>query len=307
MAAIGSTTRANRLVTVVTVGPQREVLLAACRTIGVDARAAELIRAGSNTLYRLPGGIVARVGRSGRPDLADKESTVAQWLAAAGVPAVRLRSDVEQPVRAGDRAVTFWHELAPHRRATMGEIATVLRQLHSLPKPGFDLTALAPLWPRGDLSRAEYLDAADRSWVLGRLDLLHQRYVELPPGRPWCFVHGDAWAGNFVTTADGPVIVDLERFAYGPPEWDLVAVALAYVTHGTHSRREWLDFCACYGDDVTTWTGFAVLRDIRELRKAVFTLPAYKWDSAIAAQARYRLGCLRGEHGPRPWRWWPSP
>lgn len=159
--------------------PQREVLLAACRTIGADASAGELIRAGSNTLYRLPGGIVARIGRPGRQDLAYKESTVARWLAAVGVPAVRLVSDVEQPVCAPDRAVTFWHELAPHRRATMGEIATVLRQLHTLPRPEFDLSTLAPLWPRGDLSRAEFLDAADRSWLLGHLDLLHQRYAEL--------------------------------------------------------------------------------------------------------------------------------
>jgi len=297
----------NRLVTVVTVAPQREILLAACRTIGVDTGATDLIRAGSNTLYRLPGGIVARIGRPGRQDLAYKEAVVATWLAAAGVPAVRVLSDVEQPVRVADRAVTFWYELAPHRRASMGEIASVLRQLHTLPRPGFDLPALTPLWPRGDLSRTEYLDAADRSWVLGRLDMLHRRYVELPAGQPWCFVHGDAWAGNFVTTAGGPVMLDLERFAYGPPEWDLVAVALAYVTHGTHSRREWLDFCARYGDDVTGWNGFAVLRDIRELRKAVFGLPRQKWDSAIAAQARYRLACLRGQHGPRPWRWWPSP
>jgi hypothetical protein len=297
----------NRLVTVVAMLPQREILLAACRTIGVDANVGELVRAGSNTLYRLPGGVVVRIGRPGRPELARKESTVARWLADAGVPAVRIVSDVDQPVYVADRAVTFWHELGPHRPARMSEIATVLRELHALPKPAFDLPELAPLWQRGDMSRADYLDASTRSWVLGRLDLLHQRYAALPSGRQWCLVHGDAWIGNFVTTASGPVMMDLERFAYGPPEWDLVAVALAYVTHGTRPRHEWLDFCAGYGDDVTSWSGFAVLRDIRELRKAVFAVPRHKWDSAVAAQARYRLACLRGEHGPRPWKWWPSP
>jgi Phosphotransferase enzyme family len=299
--------RVRRLVTFVVVSSRDEAVRTACRMAGVDVGAAEVIRVGSNALYRLPGGVVARVGRPGQMDLADKELRVARWLAAGGVPAVRPVSDVDQPVRTADRAVTFWHELSPHRRATLGEIAVVLRQLHRLPRPEFDLPALAPLRQLGDVARAGHLTATDRCWLRHRLGLLHRRYARLPAGLPWCLVHGDAWTGNFLTTAAGPVILDLERFAYGPPEWDLVSLAMSYVTHGTRSRREWLDFCTYYGHDVTQWTGFGVLRDIREIRKATFAVPPDLWSSAIAVQARYRLACLRGEHGPRPWRWWPSP
>jgi Phosphotransferase enzyme family len=285
-----------------------EVLRAACDRAGVDAGEAELIRAGSNTLYRLPGRLVARVGRPGQADLADKELRVGHWLAGAGVPAVRPASVVDRPVRVGDRAVTFWQELPPHRRATMGEAAVVLRQLHSLPRPGFDLPALAPLDHQLDkLAQAGHLDADDRRWMRDKLVQLRKGYAALPDGLPWCFVHGDAWVGNFVTTAAGPVMVDLERFAYGPPEWDLVSVGLSCLTLGTHPPGDWRDFCARYGQDVTRWDGFGVVRDIRETRKALFRLPPEKWDSALAVQARYRLACLRGRHGPRPWPWWPSP
>lgn len=285
-----------------------EVLRVACDRVGVDAGVAELIRAGSNTLYRLPGGLVARVGRPGLAELADKELRVGRWLAAAGVPAVRPSSTVCHPIRVADRAVTFWQELRPHRRATMGEVAVILRQLHSVPRPDFDLPALAPLDRQLDeLAAAGHLDTGDRSWLRERLAALRHRYAALPTGLPWCLVHGDAWIGNFVTTAAGPVMVDLERFAYGPPEWDLVSVGLSSITLGTHPPADWTEFCARYGHDVTRWDGFTVLRDIREIRKALFSLPPEKWGSALGAQARYRLGCLRGRHGPRPWPWWPSP
>jgi Phosphotransferase enzyme family len=285
-----------------------EVLRAACDRLGLDAGAAELIRAGSNTLYRLPGRVVARVGRAGRADLADKELRVARWLVAAGVPAVRLASIADCPIRIADRTVTFWQELPRHRRATMGEAAIVLRQLHGLPRPGFDLPVLAPLdHGLDELARAGHLDAADRRWLREKLAQLRQEYGGLPDGLPWRVVHGDAWIGNFVTTAAGPVMVDLERFAYGPPEWDLVSVGLSSITLGTHPPGDWHEFCVHYGRDVTRWDGFNVLRDIREIRKALFGLPPEKWDSALAVQARYRLACLRGRHGPRPWRWWPSP
>ncbi|MBY8853502.1 phosphotransferase, partial [Saccharothrix sp. MB29] len=82
-----------------------------------------------------------------------------------------------------------------------------------------------------------------------------------PPGLPRGVVHGDAWRGNVVRTHDGEVLLlDFERCALGPPEWDLVSTAVAHHTVHRLSNAEWSAYCDAYGFDVTTWTGFAVLR-----------------------------------------------
>lgn len=47
---------------------------------------------------------------------------------------------------------------------------------------------------------------------------LTKAFAHLPPGLPRSAIHGDAWAGNVVMTADGPVLLDLERFSLDPPE-----------------------------------------------------------------------------------------
>jgi hypothetical protein len=61
--------------------------------------------------------------------------------------------------------------------------------------------------------------------------------------------------------------------------------------------------CERYGCDVTSWAGFEVLRDTRELRKVTFAWQLAGERTDIAEQARYRLACVRGDHGPRPWGW----
>jgi aminoglycoside phosphotransferase (APT) family kinase protein len=280
------------------------VLADACRAVGLDAASAELIRAAENTLYRLPGGVVARVTRKGQLAAAAKEVRVSRWLTTLGVPVVEALSEVQQPVEVGGRAVTFWRELPPHRRGTVLELAELLRQLHGLPAPDFELPSLAPFVRLKErIEETAWLAEADRHWLLAHLAELKVRYAALPPGLPWCAVHGDAWGGNVAATADGPVLLDLERFAYGPPEWDLASIAVNHVTFGYVSAEEWAGFCQHYGHDVTTWAGFEVLRDIRELRKVTFAAQMAEQRQDIAEQAAYRLACIRGERGMRPWGW----
>jgi aminoglycoside phosphotransferase (APT) family kinase protein len=280
------------------------VLSEACRIVGLEATDAELIRIAENTLYRLPRGVVARVTRSGQASAAAKEVQVSRWLSQLGVSVVEALRDIEQPVDVDGRAVTFWRELPPHRYSTLAELAAVLRTLHSLPPPDFDLPPLAPFVRLGErISEASVLTDDQRAWLLQHLTRLKQRYAELPPGRPWCAVHGDAWAGNLVVTEQGPVLLDLERFAYGPPEWDLTSIAVDYTTFGDMPAGDWGDFCARYGYDVTTWDGFEILRDARELRKVTFAMQMAAQRPDLVDQAVYRLACVRGERGSRPWGW----
>lgn len=283
---------------------QNPTLVAACQAVSLSADGAELIRAGENMLYRLPCRIVARVTRTGQADAATKEVRVSRWLRSLGVPVVEALDDVEQPVRIDGRAVTFWRELPPHRHSTIPELAEVLHRLHALPPPDFELPRLAPFVRlRERISGAVLLSDADRVWLLAHLSDLEMRYAALPPGKPWCAIHGDAWAGNVVVTDDGPVLLDLERFAYGPPEWDLSSIAVDHITFGDFPAEVWENFCQRYGYDVTAWAGFEILRDARELRKVTFAAQLAAQRPDIAEQARYRLECIRGECGPRPWGW----
>jgi aminoglycoside phosphotransferase (APT) family kinase protein len=280
------------------------VLHQAGQTVGLDTTGAELIRAGENTLYRLSGHIVARVTRRGQVEAAEKEVRVSEWLTAHQVSVVEALTDVAQPVEVDGQAVTFWRELPPHRRGTTGELADLLKQLHGLPLPDFALPPLAPFVRIEErLAEAEWLPEDDRGWLQRRRVNLEARYAAVPDGLPWCAVHGDAWSGNVAVTEHRAVLLDLERFAVGPPEWDLAGVAVSYTTFGSVNADEWHAFCQRYGYDVTTWDGFYLFRDIRELRKATFAVQMADQRSDIVEQAKYRIACLRGEQGPRPWGW----
>jgi thiamine kinase-like enzyme len=91
----------------------------------------------------------------------------------------------------------------------------------------------------------------DRDWLHGRLANLRLAYEQLPPGLPASVIHGDAWAGNVVTTADGRVVLlDLERCSVGRPKSDLVSTAVRYSSFGTIDARQYGEFAAFYGHDV---------------------------------------------------------
>lgn len=281
-----------------------EALQAACQAAGLDHRGAQIIRSSENTLYRLPDRIVARVTRPGQLAAAQKEVQVSRWLASLDVPVVEALPDIEQPVAVDGRAITFWHELPDHRYSTLTELATVLRRLHRLPPPDFDLPTVAPFVRlRERITEAAALAVEDREWLLHHLAELESRFADLPAGMPWCAVHGDIWAGNVVVADDVPTLLDLERFAYGPPEWDLTSIAVDYTTFGDMTAQQWREFADSYGYDVLSWEGFDTLRGARELRKVTFALQMAAERPDLAEQATYRLRCIQGRCGPRPWRW----
>ncbi|MGC4942338.1 phosphotransferase enzyme family protein [Kribbella sp. DT2] len=283
------------------------LLKVACAQVGLSAGGAELIRQGENTLYRLPGNVVVRIAREGQADAAMKEVAVSRWMATVGVKAIEALADVDQPVVLDNVPMTFWRELPGHRHGKPSEVAAVLKQLHAAPVPtDFDLADLAPF-----VRLAERIDGAltlsndDRSWLRGRLDELREAYGDLPDGLPESVIHGDAWAGNVVVTDDGDTfLLDLERCAIGPPEWDLVSTAIRRSTFGTMSTDEYDHFASAYDYDVMQWSGFETLRNIRELRVTCYAAQRASEDPALRDEAALRMACLRGDRGPRPWPTW---
>ncbi|OEV13024.1 aminoglycoside phosphotransferase [Streptomyces nanshensis] len=229
---------------------------------------------------------------------------VAAWLAEHDVPAVRLADVPGQPVEVSGRPVTFWIELPAHQHGSAADVAQLLRQLHALPRPDFELPLVDPFVRVPErLQAATTLSTADRTWLRS----LHQDLAEAWNAQPLtgrlCAVHGDAWPGNLVRTVDGPKMLDLERFSLGPPEWDLVSTAVRRWTTGAVTAAEYDEFCSAYGSDVTRWDGYELLARARELRMVTYAAQHAASNPEWAQQAQFRVDCLRGRHGPRPWNW----
>lgn len=84
----------------------------------------------------------------------------------------------------------------------------------------------------------------------------------LPAGH----LHGDFNIGNVLRDEAGrPKVIDLDGFVMGPREWDLMQTAMYYESFGWHTEAEYAEFVAGYGSDVREWSGYTVLRSIREL------------------------------------------
>ncbi|MFJ9697177.1 phosphotransferase family protein [Kitasatospora sp. NPDC101183] len=280
-------------------------LRAACALAGLPSEGATLIREGENALWRLPGGVVARIGRTGQAAAAARELAVARWLFENRFPAVRPLESVPQPLDVDGRPVTFWHQLPPHAHGTAVDLAPLLRRLHRLPVPALELGRLDPFVRLGlRIDGASTLDPPERAWLRERLAVLRGAWSGLPPGMPLGVVHGDAWGGNVAVTASTTYLLDFERTSLGPPEWDLAAVAVEQGVFDTTGPEEYAAFCEAYGTDVTAWAGYPVLRDLRELRLTCYALQLAAADpDRHRAEAHHRLACLRGEKGPRPWHW----
>jgi aminoglycoside phosphotransferase len=285
------------------------ILDTACGAVGLSAVGAEPIRFGENAIFRLPGRKVARIARPGQQMAARREVAVSRWLNASGITAVAALTQVPQPVEVEGHSVTFWEELPAHHYGSLAQVAATLKALHSLPVP--DDVPLGQLDPFVRLperiAEAVTVTDDDRAWLQARARELHARWTALPSGMPACVVHGDARTGNIVQTADGEVVMlDLERCSVGPPEWDLVSTAVRYATYGSITEPEYQAFCAAYGTDVMVSDRFTVLRDIRELRMTSFVAQQAATQPRYEPEASFRMACLRGLHGPRPWTWTPT-
>lgn len=276
----------------------------ACQRVGFPTDGAEPIRLAENEIWRLPNRVIARVAPQGQDEAARREVRVARWLLQHGVSAVRPL-DVEQPITAANQPVTFWHEVPEHQHGTVRDVAMTLRTLHSLPKPDIDIGLLDPfVRVKERLASATTLPEQDRQWLLSvHADLADRWSAGLPGHLPPCLVHGDAWPGNIVRIGAERLVMDLERVSFGPPEWDLISTAVRSRTTGAVTAAEYEDFCELYGYDVTDWNGYQVLALVRELRMVSYAAHHAVRNPEWRPQAQYRVDCIRGRHGPRPWSW----
>jgi aminoglycoside phosphotransferase (APT) family kinase protein len=289
-----------------TIDAARATLTRACSLAGLSGEDAELIRLGENALFRLDRErIVVRIARNvGLLGDARKEVAVASWLRDAGLPAAQPVA-CDQPLVVHGHPVTFWKLIDDSGNwPTLADLARILRQLHSLPVPASLALPRFDIFGRVAERIAASPDLSDdeRGFLTSRLAELRHAYADLDFPMPAAAVHGDAHQSNLIEQPDGTVLlIDFERFAFGPPESDLAVTATEHLI-GWHTSEQYATFCEVYGFDVMTWPGFLVIRAINELKMTTWLMQNVRESEKVAREFRTRLASLRDDTAPREWR-----
>lgn len=284
-----------------------------CAQAGIDERGAELVQHSMNVVYRLDrAGLVLRLANgSDAAAGAARLVRVAGELDKCGAAVIRLAPGLRQPMQTGRWSATAWM-LVPAPRANRpvaADLAAPLKTLHGLPSLGEPL----PTWDllgtvRNQIGRAAAVEGSAREaqsrWAesllgLDRRALVSQLTAECNAigtelartawALPSAVVHGDAHTGNLLRTPDGTtVLCDLDTVAWGPPEADLAPAA-----HGKVRFRRDPDDYARFADryefDVLAWSGWPVLRRLRDLQLAVYLLPALADQAWCGGELAHRI------------------
>ncbi|MEU0113436.1 aminoglycoside phosphotransferase family protein [Streptomyces bobili] len=283
------------------------VLREACEAAGLDATGAELLRLGSNAVYRLASlPIIVRIARD-TAVLAEMERVVgvAQWLETVDFPATRVLAGVAQPVVVRGMVVTFWESVQETEEyATVGELADLLRRFHWLEEP--ETLRLPYFDPLAKLSASlDGLDAIsdeDRAFLEERAAKLAKDYDRLDFVLPFGMIHGDANIGNVLRHRDGhAVFIDLDGLALAPREWDLILTAIYYDRYGWHTKAQYAEFVHRYGFDLMNWPGYETLADLRELMMVAWIGHQVGTSERFAAEFALRMRSLRTGEGRDSW------
>lgn len=287
-----------------------ELLNIACRAAGVSYEEVELIRFGTNAVYRLdPLGLAARVSRPGYQETwVRREMAVTRWLLAHRFPAVPPADQVaSEPIRVHDSLVTFWPWMDPSpEQITSYDFGRLIRGLHQV-SAGFPPGHLPPWDPMvitgnliAGLAVGNAVSARDIDLLRRWHEWIGSRLRGVPSVLGEGMIHGDAHIGNVLMTPQGPRLLDFDYVCHGPREWDLIPETLGPRRFG-RPRENYHRFAEGYGFDVTTWPGFRVTALARELMITCWRL-GVEASSTVRAEGERRLRYWRREPEPPGWR-----
>lgn len=285
----------------------QKVMVEACAVAGLDSEGARLIRLGENALFRLDHQpVIVRIARSEEYlESARREVAVSTWLEGEGFPAARVLADAPQAVLVSGHPVTFWHLISEGgRKATYGELGSVLRELHALSVP--EALSLPKFEPMGRsvlrIERAVGIPELDREFLRERHRQLEREAERLSFASAVGPVHGDAHVQNLmVDKSGGVVLIDFEVFCRDHPEWDLMVTATEHDSLGWQTPDQYAEFVGAYGRDLRDWSGFPTLRAIQEFKMTTWLMQNVGESDEVAREYARRIASLRDEGAPRDW------
>jgi hypothetical protein len=282
----------------------------AAQVLGLDPTGRTLIKFTNNAVLYLPhAATVLRIAGSATVgDRAARVVRVAKLLQYEHVPAVRLRAEVNYLLTVRGHEVTVWDVVDPVRKPTPEDLAGLLLAMHRMPLAEGELPGWDPVAGiRQRIRSATGVSDGILEFLITECDSTAAELANLghfDPLLPAGIIHGDAFLGNVIVGARGPVLCDFDSTCWGPREWDLAPVAVGALRfnygHDLHER-----FAHAYGVDVTAWKGFIALRRLRELQLVTSVLPVLATNDALRPQWHFRLDSLRS--GDEHARWTPYP
>jgi aminoglycoside phosphotransferase len=257
---------------------------------------ARLIRLFATAVYHLPAAdAVARIALAASPGSVTRLVTsvrVIRWLARIGFPSVEPLP-VDQPVTSHGCVVTFWRYLPQNGpRPCPADLGRLLRRLHELEPPPVPLPGYQPLGSmRRAIESSPAISDEERGWLRKRCGHLLEAYSKLSFPLPAGMIHGDAWRGNLLRDGQRVVLADWDAVSTGPREIDLIPTLQAPRFGLPEDQRD--AFIAAYGQDIQSWQGYPVLRDIRELSTLTALLRNGHAHPAAQRELQIRLRSLR--------------
>jgi hypothetical protein len=281
-----------------------DLLARTCAIADLDAGGAVLVRGQTNAVIRLAAHpVIVKIARKGTdPELVRTTVSFVRWLMDLGFPTVPLHRPELQPLLADGHPVTLWTYLPqPGHPVPAASIAKPLSMLHSLGRPPLELRdtdTCAAI--RGSLTRTKSLphDALRSLWK--RLDELEHALASLTYELPPSVIQGDPQHGNALFDGGRTVLCDWDNVTVGQPEWDLVTIEVHCRRFG-YGRRHYEQFAEAYGRDVTRWSGYPVLRDLRELRMIATNARKATYEPAKAAEILRRIHGFNAGQLQRRW------
>ncbi|MER7895569.1 aminoglycoside phosphotransferase family protein [Streptomyces sp. NPDC096046] len=212
------------------------------------------------TLRLLPCDVVARVAPVAQ-QVAQFEVELAQRLAETGCPVAALAPRVKPRVHERDGfVVTLWtyYEPVGVREVSPADYAGALERLHAgmrpldVPVPRFTDRVEQAQRLVANRCRTPALADEDRQLLGDTLRSLKRSTGER--GGAEQSLHGEPHPGNLLTTAGGPLFVDLETICRGPVEFDLAHAPEEVGAHHPGVDRNLLRECRILVlAMITTW------------------------------------------------------
>jgi len=270
-----------------------------------------LLRKGNNYIFHaVDEGIVIRLSKPGSDlDYISKEMDLARFLHNKGVPVVPPVQLPINPISSNAGVLSFWSFINSYENGQIdfGEFGNLLRKFHTVSNlSGISL----PLWNGlGAIATRLSSFTAENSSERSGLQFMVKKFTQIENiiadklshiYENRTIIHGDAWNRNTLRTQNGLVLLDFERVAVGPREWDLVPTMLSAKRFGLEKDKLSL-FLEAYGREDVDQLTLDILIQLPELWVITFLFQNCSNSPVHREELQKRLHSIQNPQDDTAW------